>query len=196
MMRRPLSCLLALVLCGATPGLAQQTAPEGPSAVEGLQRGSVVSPILTINSDRVYFESAYGKRVSAQIKEGVTALEAENRRVEAELEAEELQLTKRRGTLSAEAFRALADTFDAKVQRIRAEQDTKLRALDERQVRERDQFLQAAAPVLEQLMRESGAAVILERRLVWVSVTAVDITDEAIALLDETLGEGTAPPQP
>ena len=45
-------------------------------------------------------------------------------------------------------------------------------------------------------MREAGAAVILERRSVFVSLNAIDITADAIALLDETLGSGATPKQP
>jgi Skp family chaperone for outer membrane proteins len=39
--------------------------------------------------------------------------------------------------------------------------------------------------VLEKLMRASGAAVILERRSVFISINAVDITDQAIERLNE-----------
>jgi Skp family chaperone for outer membrane proteins len=51
-------------------------------------------------------------------------------------------------------------------------------------------FLAAAGPVLEQMMREAGAAVILERRSVFVSANAIDITDEAIERLDASVGSG------
>ena len=52
-------------------------------------------------------------------------------------------------------------------------------------------FLNATAPVLEDLMRASGAAVILDRRSVFLSATAVDITDDAIERLDAVLGDGS-----
>ena len=55
---------------------------------------------------------------------------------------------------------------------------------------ERVRFLSAAGPVLEQLMRNSDAAVILERRRVFVSSSAIEVTDQAISLLDETIGSG------
>jgi len=87
-------------------------------------------------------------------------------------------------------FRLLADAFDEKVQRTRAEQAAKNRALSEALDLERERFLSAAAPVLEQLMRNSDAAVILERRRVFVSSSVIEVTDEAIALLDEAIGTG------
>jgi hypothetical protein len=42
-------------------------------------------------------------------------------------------------------------------------------------------------------MIDSGAAVILQRRDVFLSASLVDITDEAIAAIDTELGEGTEP---
>ncbi|SFD76359.1 periplasmic chaperone for outer membrane proteins Skp [Sulfitobacter brevis] len=182
---------LAMTLTGAAPALAED---QGQQVLGASERGEFQTPVLTINSDRLFSESAYGQRVRQDVSVLVGELEAENRRVEADLEAEELKLTQKRATLAPEDFRKLADAFDEKVQKIRTEQDAKLRALDEQQSREREGFLAAAAPVLEQLMREAGAVVILERRQVWVSITAIEITDEAISLLDEKLGTGKEPP--
>ncbi len=92
--------------------------------------------------------------------------------------------------MGAEEFRTLANAFDQKVQQTRQVQATKGRALNELLDVEREVFLTAAAPVLEQLMRDSDAAVILERRSVFVSASAIEITDDAIELLNETLGSG------
>lgn len=181
--RAALSALSVLALVLGGPASSQQVP---------LERGSVISPILTIDGERVFIESAFGKRVTDQAAAQEAALEAENERIAAELEAEERELTERRPSLSPEEFRVLADAFDAKVQRTRSAQAAKIREINEQIERERDVFLRAAAPVLEQLMRESGAAVILERRFVFVSVSAVEITDEAIARIDENLGSGDA----
>lgn len=182
---------MVLALLGAAPLAAQQV----PTA-DLLERGSVISPILTIDSERAFIESAFGKRVAAQAEVEGEKLVSENRRIEADLEAEELELTQMRETLPADEFRQLADAFDAKVQETRAAQAAKGRALNARVAKEEEVFRDAAAPVLERLMREAGAGVILERRSVYVSLTAIDITAVAIALLDETLGGGAAPSQP
>ena len=176
---------LALGLCA--PGLpgAQQ-----PSTDTGMSRGTVISPILTIDSERLFLESAFGRRVAAEIEAKGAALTAENRQIESDLEAEERDLTEKRAAMDPEAFRELADAFDRKVQQTRQQQTAKGRALSDLLDEEREVFLSAAGPVLERLMRQSDAAVILERRSVFVSANAIEITDEAIRLLDETLGSG------
>jgi len=155
----------------------------------------VRSPILTIDSDQFYRDSAFGRRVLSEIEQQTTLLAEENRAIEEELEAEERALTEQRTDMSPEAFRALADAFDARVQVIRREREDRSRAIASQLDQNRDRFLTASAPVLEAIMREAGAAVILEQRSVFVSATAIDITEIAIERMDAAMGDGTEPPQ-
>ena len=55
-------------------------------------------------------------------------------------------------------------------------------------------FLNAAIPILEQIMREAEAAVVLERRSVFIGSNAVDITRIAIERLNATLDENVVAP--
>nr|WP_245823215.1 OmpH family outer membrane protein [Antarctobacter heliothermus] len=150
------------------------------------------TPILVIEFERVFSESAFGLRVNSEIEQAGRAIATENRRIEAELTEEERRLTDLRPTLAPDEFRKLADAFDEKVQRLRDEQDTKARALGARTDEARRRFLTVAQPVLEGLLREAGAALILERRTVLVAADSVDITDRAIARIDAQIGDGAA----
>lgn len=189
-MRRALIPLV-MMLAGVTPGLAQQAPVAEPQTnTPAPARGGVISPVLTIDSERLFHDSAFGQRVTREIEVESEQLATENREIEAALEAEERDLTEKRSQMKPAQFRLLADAFDEKVQRTRAEQAAKNRALSEALDLERERFLSAAAPVLEQLMRNSDAAVILERRRVFVSSSAIEVTDEAISLLDEAIGSG------
>lgn len=176
---------LALALMTGAALSAQQAGPYAPGAVR--------SPILVIDFERVFGESAFGRRVNADIEREGRAIAAENRKIEAELIDEERELTDLRATLAPAKFRSLADAFDAKVQRLRAEQDAKARALGTRTEDERRRFLTAVQPVIEGLLREAGAALILERRSVFVAVDAIDVTDRAITLIDTEIGAGATP---
>ncbi|KEJ94803.1 OmpH family outer membrane protein [Pseudosulfitobacter pseudonitzschiae] len=175
--------LLATVLAGSFVAAQEPPAPTAPSVMQ--------SPILTVDTDRLYSQSAFGLRVAKEIEERGADLAAENRKIEAELTAEEQDLTDKRAKMDAEAFRSLADAFDEKVQSTRRAQEAKGRELSQLLEKEQIAFLNAAAPVLETLMRESGAAVILERRSVFLSANVIDITDAAIARIDAALGDGT-----
>lgn len=173
--------LLAAVLFWASAhlGAAQET-------------GTLVSPILTLDQERLFEGSGLSDRVSAEIERRSQELAEQNRRIEAELVAEELALTEQRPSLSAADFRALADAFDEKVQRLRAEQDAKQLELQRLRDEERQSFLGQITPVLATIVRERGALIVIDRRAAILSADAIDITDEAIARINAALdGAGT-----
>lgn len=160
-------------------------------ALQAQSLGVVQSPILTVESDRLFSDSAFGKRLAREFEAESAVLSAENRRIEAELTAEEKDLTERRPNMEPDAFRVLADAFDEKVNEIRRTQDAKARELTQKRDADRVVYLQSVAPILELMMRESGAAVILERSSVFISANVIDITDDAIRRIDEAIGDGS-----
>ncbi|MBI6630403.1 OmpH family outer membrane protein [Pontibaca salina] len=176
--------MFALALTFGTSLGAQNWSPD-------LSYSLPYSAILTVAPDRLFIESAYGQRVVREIETEGAALATENRRIESQLMAEEQELTGLRAEMDPGEFRALADAFDQKVQRIRREQDAKARELGEQQDRARSEFLEVARPVLVTLMRESGASVILQRSSVFLSADSTDITDLAVARIDAEIGDGT-----
>lgn len=156
------------------------------------ERALPQSPILTVDSDLMFSQSQFGVRVAQELAADESVLLAENRRIQAELTAEEKALTEKRGEMDANAFRAVAEAFDARVVQIRKEQDAKAANLEQRRQREQEAFIRAASPILTSLMREAGASVILERRNVLLGDPAVDITPFAIERLNQTLRDGLA----
>ncbi|MGA9252942.1 MAG: OmpH family outer membrane protein [Roseobacter sp.] len=175
-MRTIFIIVLGLMIGMTSPVVAQPT-----------QRGPIQSPVLTIDSDRLFEESAFGQQTIKEFEAFGAALAAENRRIEEALLAEERELTDLRPTIDPTEFRALADVFDKKVQETRRAQDSKGRELNANLEERRVVFLNAAVPILEQLMREAGAAIVLEQRSVFISSNAVDITLVAIERLDLVL---------
>ena len=189
--RRRAGRLLALAL----PALLS-TAALSPARAQDL--GLPASAILVIDPNRLFAETAFGKRVERLIEAESTDLAAENRRIESELAAEEKALTDERPGMEPAAFREKADAFDTKVTRIRGEQEAKALALAEERDNAQRRFLAVARPVLEELMVESGAVVLLDTRSVLLSTRNVDVTDEAVRRIDLAIGEGESldPPPP
>lgn len=183
---------VALALLGAG-GLPAQTVPPavtGDAPVVALPR----VPVVTLDDERLFTESRFGKAVLARQEADKQALIAENRKIEAGLEAEERDLTERRASLPKEEFEPLAAAFNTKVEGIRAAQDAKSRAITDRFDAERQRFLVSASPVLVQIMAERGAVAIISKRAVIAGFDNIDITEAAIARLDATLGDGGAGP--
>lgn len=151
------------------------------------------SQVLTVDSDVMFSQSQFGVRVAQELAADESILLAENRRIQAELTAEEKALTEKRGEMEADAFRAVAEAFDARVVQIRKEQDQKAANLERRRQREQDAFIRVASPILTTLMRDAGARVILEQRDVLLRDPAVDVTSFAIERINQTLGDGRSP---
>lgn len=177
------AALLALTMAGA--GAAQEP--------DASQAAVPPMPVATLDSEALFLGSQFGQRVQEGLERDSEALAAENRRIEAELIAEERRLTEQRGSLPPEEFARLAAEFDSKVQRIRAEQDRKARSLQERLEDSRQRFLAAAGPVLAELLRARRASVLLDANTVLIAVEGVDITERAIAAMDARYGDGGLP---
>ncbi len=168
-------------------------APAAGPAQGDLSMGQVRSPVLTLDVERLLAETRFGRRLSEDIRARAEAVDLENEQLRIQLTEEERALAERRPTMEVEEFRAAAEAFDQRVQQIRAEQDAEEQALESSFEQGRQDFLNTVQPILGQLMVDRGAAVLLERRDVFLSALAVDITDEAILAIDEELGDGTAP---
>ncbi len=174
----PLRALCVLVLVAVAMPLGAQ------------QLGVPQTDVLTISSERLFADSAFGQRVFREIEAESTLLAEENERIVAQLSKEEKDLTEKRSDLSADEFRPLAEAFDEKVQSHRDGQRAKLDALARRGEEARGQFFEMAQPVLIELLREFGASIVIERSNVVLSTDASDITNAAIARIDAAIGDG------
>lgn len=180
-----LSAMLAIPGATAGPALAQGDARETTQSASG---------VLVLNQERLIGQSEYGQRIQRELEAASAALSAENRRIEADLTQEELDLTELRDTIPAEEFRGLADAFDARVEAIRAAQEAKARDITEQADTAQTQFFERAAPILLDIVRSRGAAVLMDSRAVLLSAESVDVTEQAIAAIDEALGDGGPEP--
>lgn len=178
----------ALGVVGAGLAQAQTARADAPAVIR--------SPVLTLNYEQFIAGSRMGRQMSADYEAERARLEAANAEIASQLEAEELALTKARDTMQADAFRKAASAFDEKVQKIRQERRDAESILARKRDDLRSRFEQAAVPVLSALMREAGAAVILEVRSTVLSLEQVDITDLAIQRLDDAFAASTQTPGP
>lgn len=180
---------LAFAVTGPTPVLAQET--TAPPAT-----GTVVpkAPILSVDEEKLFTDTRFGQAVLSRHRAEMEKLLAENRRIEAALEAEERDLTERRAILPAAEFQTLAADFDRKAEGIRAAQSAKDKALQARLESERQRFFQAAVPILAQILQESGAMAIIDKRAVILSFDRIDMTAAAATRIDAVLGDGGIPP--
>lgn len=182
-MRKALGIVCVMVALSALSG--------APARAQEL--GVVKSDILVLDPDKLFAETRLGQRINREYLAEREKLIARNRKIESELEAEELALTEQRAGKTPEEFRDMADAFDEKVQEIRRDSERAVRDLERRRDRAPVTFMRIVEPVLVQLMRETDGAVILDVRSVLLRADVVDITPLAIRRVDAEIGEGAAP---
>lgn len=168
----------------AAPDLpARVIAPPDPSGVP-------VSAILTIDQNRLYAASAWGRRAQAQLEAEGGQIAAENERLTQLLSSEEAALTDRRAALPPDEFRRLAEAFDLRATRIRRERAQAVQELNDWADADRAAFFRAALPHMGDLMAERGAVAVLDYRTVFVSLETIDITEALTDRLDREIGDG------
>ncbi|MFN3525043.1 MAG: OmpH family outer membrane protein [Paracoccus sp. (in: a-proteobacteria)] len=167
--------------------------PALPTRVIPLPADEVVtpaSPVLTIDQNRLYLESAWGLRAQAVLEEQGDLVAAENERLTQLLSSEEAALTDRRAGLAAAEFRRMAENFDIRATEVRRERAQAVQALNSWADADRAAFYRAALPYMGDLMAERGAVVVLDHRTVFVSLEAIDITEPLIEIINAELGDG------
>ena len=169
---------------------------SAPASVGFAQEKQTPSAVLTIDPERLFADSQFGKTVVARLEADQASLLAENKKLEQALEAEEKDLTVKRQTLPAAEFRVLADAFDKKAEEIRSARLAKSRSLASKRDEDRQKFLSAVVPILGNLMGEMGGLVILDKKTVFLSFDRVDVTDLAIARIDSQLNIDLLPKPP
>ncbi len=140
--------------------------------------------ILFVNQERLLVDSTLGRAILSLESEERAVLTAEGERIAAELSAEETALTEMRKTATPEDFRVRAEAFNQRVERVRAEQLDKDRAQTQRNEDRRRAFYATAAQILGDIMVQSRASAIMDRRSVLLYNTSLDITDLAVSRLD------------
>ena len=177
----------------------EMPAPEIPVAGGDLPARVIAQPdlsglpasgILTIDQNRLYTQSAWGRRAQNQLEAEGGKIVAENERLTQLLSSEEAALTEQRATLPPDEFRSLAEAFDQRATRIRRERAQAVQALNDWADADRDAFVRAALPHMGDLMSERGAVAVLDYRMVFVSLDAIDITEALTERLDREIGDG------
>lgn len=169
---------------------AAPTLPSSTIAQPEAQGPLPGSPVLTIDQDILYLQSAWGRRAQARLEAEGELIATENDRLTDILSAEEAALTQQRPGLDPAEFRRLAESFDIRATEIRRERAQAVQALNAWADADRVAFFRAALPVMGEMMQDRGASAVLDRRTVFVSLEGIDITQALIEALDADLGDG------
>ena len=178
---RLLCILLCLCVYCPTIGTAQESDVGEAS----------FSSVLTIDISRIARETQYGQRIFKEFENAQSELIESNTIIQNNLEAEEQSLVELRKTLAADEFRKLAVEFDERANAIRKERAALENTLFEIRDENINKLLQLSVPFLQEIMLSYKASVIIDRRNIVLSNPMIDITERAIELINDELGDGT-----
>ncbi len=176
--------LLAAAALAHAPSAGAQTETNG-DAPEGGFETLAASAVLIVDIERIYRESSAGRSIADAEAALVARTEAELSERRAALQAESEALTEGRGVIPQDEFRTREEAFRSAVAALRQFRRDRARAIQRAAAEARNDLKRALEPVLVAIMRERRAGVMLDARVVILSASALDITDEAIKRLDE-----------
>lgn len=148
------------------------------------------SYIYTVDLNKLLRSTDFGKNITSSSNNERKILQEENEALEEELLNEEKMLSELRKTLSANDFRLKAIEFDKKVTMIRKQQGEKEKSLISQTRKAESNFFSRIYPLLYELLSNRGGEVLIDQRSVVLWNSSVDITDEAIDLINTVLGNG------
>ena len=146
------------------------------------------SGLFTVDMSKLFRSSDFGKSIILANNQARQKLQNENDELEAKLLSEENKLSDQRKILSLDEFRPKALEFDKKVSIIRTQQSTKEENLKIKARKEEAEFYKRIYPLLYELLLEKGGLVLLDQRNAILWDSSVDITDDAIKLINQVLG--------
>jgi len=150
--------------------------------------GMEQSLIFTVDMNKLFKFSNFGINIAKRNNLARQNLQNENDALEAELLLEEKALSELRNTLNTDEFRAKAIEFDLKVSGIRAEQAKKEKNLVSKIRKEEAEFYTKVYPLLYELVSDRGGLVLIDQRNVILWDSSVDITNDAILLINQLIG--------
>lgn len=146
--------------------------------------GMEKSVLFTVDLEKLLKFSNPGKSIILANNMARQALQNENEKLETELLSEEKEISELRKTLSIDEFRVKALDFDKRVTIIRKEQAEKEKLLVEKVRKEEANFLKRIYPLLYELLSDKGGSVLIDQRNVILWENSVDITNEAINVIN------------
>lgn len=182
---------------GSVTAMAQPAPAKPPAAPAAAAKPTGRAPaavILFLDRATVLRQSAVGKNMYAQVealaKKMETDFAPENKKLQADVQA----LQQQAAVLSPEVRQAKVKDLEARRQAFQKKVQDRQAAIQGGLANSRTQVEKALGPILEKIMNERGANLLLDRGLVVLGATDLDVTSTVIARLNTSLPKVTVTP--
>lgn len=179
----------------ALMGLALAAA-AAPAAVNA--QAATPTAILVVDVNRVFAESAAGQDANRQLKAQGDALQARFNQLKTQFTNEEEALRKQQGQIAQEALQQRVNDLVGRQTKANEEIGGKRQALERALQGANQQILSNLKPIIDQLMAERSAQMVLDRQVTLNIAPSLDVTTVVIQRLNAKLPRVTVtvPPTP
>ena len=143
--------------------------------------------IAIVDLNLILSESKAAKNATKQFEEIQKLTEDKIIASDKEMLNERNKLIEQQSVIAPEAFELKAKDYEKKLQEYQTDKQNKLRKLEGILQKARNEILDKVKPILEDLSKEFGVTVILEKNSVLLSANNMDITDDVIKKLNKEL---------
>ena len=143
--------------------------------------------IAIVDLNLILSDSKAAKNATKQFEEIQKDTEDEIIVSDKKMLEERNKLIEQQSVIAPEAFELKAKDYEKKLQTHQVEKQNKLRKLEGVLQKARNEILENVKPILEELSKELGVTVILEKNSVLLSATNMDITENVIKKLNKEL---------
>lgn len=173
---------------------AQPVPPKPAAPVAAVGKPAPAATILFLDRGTVLRKSAVGvdmyKQVEALAKKMETDYAPENKKIQADIQALQAQAD----VLSPQARQTKVKELESRRQALQKKVQDRQTAIQGGLANARTQIERALAPILEKLLTERRANLLLDRGLVVLGATELDITNVVIDRLNKALPKVTVTP--
>ena len=143
--------------------------------------------IAIVDLNLILSESKAAKNATKQFEAIQKSTEDEIIASDKKMLDERNKLIEQQSVIAPEAFELKATDYEKKLQGYQSDKQNKLRKLEGVLQKARNEILENVKPILEDLSKELGVTVILEKNSVLLSANNMDITDSVIKKLNKKL---------
>ena len=143
--------------------------------------------IAIVDLNLILSDSKAAKNATKQFEEIQKSTEDKIVASDKKMLDERNKLIEQQSVIAPEAFELKAKDYEKKLQEYQTDKQNKLRKLEGVLQKARNEILENVKPILEDLSKELGVTVILEKNSVLLSANNMDITDDVIKKLNKDL---------
>jgi len=174
--------VVALSLSASAPAVAQNHPAPGPAP-----QGVPVPKILVIDRQALLRASKVGQDIARQVQGMTKAAEAELRGEGEGLRREEQALQQQIAILAPDVKAQKVHAFQAKQAAFQQKVQDKQNQIKYGVMLAQRQVEQAAGPIVQGIMQERGANLLVDRQAIVIGAPGLDVTAVAIQRLDQKL---------